>query len=111
MKDLARPLPAKGRVAGKVCRMGRLVLGIVSPLDVDCTPGEACAEGREDEVVTLLELLLELPDAEGGIVAELVLPRYSMLTITRSRGTCISRATASMIRRLAWWGTTQAMSS
>ena len=65
MKDLARPLPAKGRVAGKVYRMGRLVLGIVSPLDVDCTPGEACAEGREDEVVTLLELLLELPDAEG----------------------------------------------
>lgn len=65
MKDLARPLPAKGRVAGKVCRMGRLVLGIVSPLDVDCTPGEACAEGREDEVVTLLELLLEFPDAEG----------------------------------------------
>lgn len=65
IKDLARPLPVKGRVAGKVYRVGRLVLGIVSPLDVDCTPGEACAEGREDEVVTLLELLLEFPDAEG----------------------------------------------
>ena len=64
MKDLARPLQRR-RVAGKVCRMGDLVLGIVSPLDVDCTQVKPAPEGREDEVVTLLELLLELPDAEG----------------------------------------------
>lgn len=38
---------------------------IIPPFQPECTPGEACSESGQDDVVAFLELLFVFPNANG----------------------------------------------
>jgi hypothetical protein len=44
-------------------RFKRVALAVVSPLEVDCAPGESSTEGRQNDVITGIQFVLPIPQA------------------------------------------------
>ena len=107
---------SKGRVETKsnrkfiaIFQMGNR---LVRPAQEHCSGGVSGAYGDQKDQIAFAEALLleRRPSGPRGIVAAVVLPKWSILTrifeSSTPRRSCIAR----MMRRLAWCGTTSARS-